>query len=96
MSERGGDGASEVEGRFRAFMDNSPTTAWIKDERGRCVYISNTIRDQNEISFEQLEGKTDFDLWPLEDAKEFHKIDLEILATGRPYQNIERNINSAR
>src|SRR6185436_3110552 len=30
----------ESEQRFKAFMDNSPAVAWIKDEQGRYVYVN--------------------------------------------------------
>ncbi|HEV3029758.1 MAG TPA: PAS domain-containing protein, partial [Planctomycetota bacterium] len=30
----------ESEQRFKAFMDNSPTVAWIKDEQGRYIYVN--------------------------------------------------------
>ena len=33
----------ESEERFRLFMDNSPTIAWVKDEQGQHVYLSKTF-----------------------------------------------------
>jgi PAS domain S-box-containing protein len=86
----------ESEERFRSFMDNSPTTAWMKDEQGRYVYLSKTFEDQQGICPKQWEGKTDFELWPLENAKEFRKTDLAVLASGQPSQSIEVTTNPAR
>ncbi len=54
----------ESEERFRAFMDNSPGVAWIKDERGRYVYVSKTYERRFGVSLQDWRGKTAFELWP--------------------------------
>src|SRR5438132_582527 len=33
----------DSETRFKAFMDNSPTICFVKDEDGRCVYINQQV-----------------------------------------------------
>jgi len=81
------------ENRFRAFMDNSPTIAWAKDEAGRHVYLSKTYENRFGVRLEDWLGKTDFELWPQEIAKEFRKNDLKVLAGDQVIEVIEETIN---
>ena len=74
----------ESENRFRLFMDNSPTIAWIKDEQGRYVYFSNTYEKRLGLHISECFGKTDYDLWPPETADEFRRNDLEVLEKNEP------------
>jgi PAS domain S-box-containing protein len=81
------------ENRFRAFMDNSPTIAWAKDEDGRHIYLSKTYENRFDVRLENWRGKTDFDLWPTRIAEEFRRNDLAVLASGQPIEVIEETIN---
>ena len=69
----------QSENRFRAFMDNSPTISWAKDEDGKHVYLSRTYEKRFNVSFEERRGKTDFDLWPKKIAEEFRRNDFLVL-----------------
>jgi PAS domain S-box-containing protein len=75
--------------RFRLFMDNSPTTAWIKDEVGRYVYLSRAFEQRFGARTEDWLGKTDAQLWPPDTAAEFRENDLAVLASGQPMQVTE-------
>ncbi|HXY54320.1 MAG TPA: PAS domain-containing protein [Nitrospirota bacterium] len=79
----------ESEERFRAFMDNSPSIAWMKDEEGRYAYISKTFEKRFDIRFEGVRGKTDSEIWPLEIADQFRKNDLKVLHGGQPIEVVE-------
>jgi PAS domain S-box-containing protein len=79
----------ESEACFRAFMNNSPTIAWMKDEQGRHVYLSETYENRFGLRLEDCQGKTDFDLWPREIAEEFQRNDQEVLRTGRTVEVVE-------
>jgi PAS domain S-box-containing protein len=72
----------ESEERFRAFMDNSPTVAWAKDEAGRYIYFSKTFEDRFGVRLADWQGKTDFELWPQDLAEEFRQNDLAVLKAG--------------
>ena len=69
----------ESKERFNAFMDNSPVIAWMKDEQGRYVYLSEMFEKRLGARLEDWQEKTDFDLWPREIAEEFRKHDLQVL-----------------
>ncbi len=79
----------ESEECFRAFMNHSPTIAWMKDEQGRYVYLSGTFESYFGRRLEDCRGKTDFDLWPREIAEVFWKNDREVLHTGRVVEVVE-------
>ncbi|MFA5038647.1 MAG: PAS domain S-box protein [Candidatus Omnitrophota bacterium] len=80
----------ESEERFRAFMDNSPGAAWIKDEEGRYVYLSKGYEERCGMKTKDWMGKTDFQLWP-EVAQAFRRNDLEVLRDGKTRQVLEKS-----
>ncbi|MEN6519392.1 MAG: ATP-binding protein [Methanospirillum sp.] len=79
----------ESEARFRAFMDNSPAIAWIKDEQGRHVYLNRTYLGRFGVRPEERIGKTDFELGPPEVARQFQENARIVLATGQAIQVTE-------
>lgn len=83
----------ESEARFRLFMDNSPTIAWIKDEQGRHVYLSRTGEARFRLRSGDWAGKTDAELWPPEIADRYRKNDLAVIAAGRPVEFTEESVN---
>ena len=80
----------ESEERFRAFMDNSPGVAWIKDEEGRYVYVSKTYERRFGVTLDELRGKTDFELWPVETARVSRHNDLAVLNDGQTREVLEQ------
>lgn len=83
----------ESEARFRLFMDNSPTIAWIKDEQGRHVYLSRTCEARFRLRSGDWAGKADADLWPHEIADRYRENDLAVMAAGRPVEFTEESVN---
>ena len=76
----------ETQERFTAFMDNSPTFAFIKNPDGRYVYANRPF--QNYLHF-VVEGKTAFDWMPTENAEEYRQHDLTVLTSGKTTEWIE-------
>ncbi|MCU0531325.1 MAG: PAS domain S-box protein, partial [Syntrophales bacterium] len=83
----------ESEARFRLFMDNSPTIAWIKDAQGRHVYLSRTCEDRFRFRSGDWAGKTDAELWPSEIADRYRKNDVAVMEAGRPIEFTEESVN---
>jgi protein-histidine pros-kinase len=52
------------EERFKAFMNNSPTVAFMKEEDGRIVHINRPCERRFQVKLADWQGKTEFDLWP--------------------------------
>lgn len=77
------DALRDSEARFKAFMDNSPTVAFIKDEDGRYLYVNKLWERRFQKSVPEWLGKTDFDLWPGENVHEIRERDQAVLEEGR-------------
>jgi PAS domain S-box-containing protein len=78
------------EGRFQNFMSNSPAVAFMKDEQLRYVYINDTFERLFEQDAEKVRGKTDFDCFPADVAKELQDHDREILKSQQARQVLEK------
>nr|WP_320013283.1 PAS domain-containing protein [uncultured Desulfobulbus sp.] len=79
----------ESEDRFRAFMDNNPAIAWMKDAQGHVIYLNKSYEQEFNVKFQDWEGKTDAELWPKQTAEQFRRDDLAVLETGTPCERIE-------
>ncbi|HEX8309686.1 MAG TPA: PAS domain S-box protein, partial [Chthoniobacteraceae bacterium] len=80
----------ESEARFKAFMDHSPTIAFIKDEESCYVYVNRPFEEQFGVNFENtLKGNTD-DVWlPPETVQLIAATDRHVLETGKPTRLVE-------
>jgi len=72
------------EERFRMFMDTSPAIVIMKDEEGRYIYSNNKMENIYGRPSSEIIGKTEFDLFPKEDAERFTASDLQVLESGEP------------
>ena len=75
-----------TEERYRAFMNNIPAIASIKDRDGRFLYINEPMERIYKINFQEVKGKTLADWIPVETAKKIRLHDLEVLSTRRLMQ----------
>jgi len=83
------------EEQFRLFMDNSPAVAWIKDEHGHYIYISEAYRKQLGVRLEDRCGKTDFEVYPRAIAEALRKNDESALALGHSIEAIEDSVTAS-
>jgi PAS domain S-box-containing protein len=74
---------------FETFMDNSPASAYLKDEEGKYVWTNATNKTRFMRNFV---GKTDFDLFPASVAKKYRENDLIVLNENRAHEFIENTI----
>lgn len=82
----------ESEERLRAFLENSATIAWLKDEDGRHVFLSGNYEKRFGVNLSDWVGKTDFQVWPKAVAEEFRRNDLSVLAEGRTRETVEKAV----
>lgn len=68
---------------FASFMSNTPTTAFIKDERGCYVYVNPRVEERFRCASADWMGKTDFDLFPPEVAQPWRQHDRQVLTSGK-------------
>lgn len=83
------DALRASEERFRAFMDNSPARAWLKDEDGRYVYANPALQCAFGLTEGDLLGRTDAELFDPAFAATYRQNDRAILSSGRPVQLAE-------
>jgi diguanylate cyclase (GGDEF)-like protein/PAS domain S-box-containing protein len=79
----------ESEQRFKAFMNNSPAVAWIKDEQGRYVYINAPFELTFSLRYEDVIGKAGVQPWSDKTASQISKNDRAVLESGNPSQTYE-------
>ncbi|KAF3884831.1 MULTISPECIES: PAS domain-containing hybrid sensor histidine kinase/response regulator [Nostocales] len=61
----------QSEERFQAFMDNSPTAAWITNVDGCILYLNPTYYRTFKLPTNNAIGKSIFDVYPSEIAQQF-------------------------
>lgn len=79
----------ESQDLFRSFMNNSPVTAFIKDELGRYIYVNPRVEQVLQRSQEDVVGKTDFELLPTHMAESLQVNDDAVLHSGQVLQTLE-------
>ncbi|MBI5307302.1 MAG: PAS domain-containing protein, partial [Planctomycetes bacterium] len=90
FSKRTHGALRESEERFKSFMDNNPAVAFMKDERGYFIYINATYMRIFKTTMENYIGKTDFDQWPVEVAKQLRENDKAVLSANKAIQTYEK------
>ena len=81
--KRAAESLRESEERFYSFMSNSPVAAWIDDEDGRIQYLNPAYRKSIKLPEEEVVGKSLFDVFPDESARQYHSMIKDALA-GEP------------
>jgi PAS domain S-box-containing protein len=76
----------QAEERYRAFMNNIPAIALIKDEQGHILYMNEPMAKIYKIKLEDLRGKTLAHWVPEDVAKRIRLHDDEFLSTRRMRQ----------
>ena len=86
---READEARRTLALFQTFMDNTPVSAFVKDEGGRYVYANRRWEERFDPPRRGWRGKTDADFWPPETARLFRESDLRALTEDRPVERTE-------
>jgi len=76
----------ESEERFRNFMNNSPTVAYIKNESGQHIYGNRTLFEKFQRSPEQFVGTTTHDFFPQIIANKIEAYDEAVRTKGVPVE----------
>jgi len=72
---------TEESNLFQNFLDSIPTVIYLKDRDGRYLRVSKSYQM---IHPESMIGKTAFDLYPEDQAKEATEGDKRVMETGKP------------
>jgi PAS domain S-box-containing protein len=87
--DRASDALRESEERFRAFMNHSPTVSWIVDSDGRVVYGSESFAYLTRTSEESPIGRSIFELFERDIAREFERNNRRVLESGEVHRTTE-------
>jgi PAS domain S-box-containing protein len=80
--------------RQQALLDNLPFMAWLKDTQGAYISVNKVFKDTLKLPYNQIIGKTDFDLWSEELAKKYTQDDQEVLLHNKQKtieEQVEKN-----
>src|SRR6266576_1113052 len=73
---------SEIQ--LQVFFENSPNMIFLKDRKGRYIYANREFKRVRGITEEHINGKTDDELFPAEQATTFQASDRQVLEAGVP------------
>lgn len=79
----------ESEEMLRGILNQSSIVIYVKDVEGRFLLINRKFEKLFHISNEKIVGKTDFDIFPKENAQAFKENDLEALRSDTPIEREE-------
>jgi diguanylate cyclase (GGDEF)-like protein/PAS domain S-box-containing protein len=77
---------------FRAMIDTVPDYLFVKDRDSRFVVANRAVAADLGASPEDIIGKTDFDLHPLERARKFFADEQRVVSTGEPLVDMDEFI----
>ncbi len=83
------DALRESQELFSHFMSHSPFAAFIKDAAGRKIYVNAALERLLQRPNAEIIGKTDFELFPIEVATQWHINDRQVLEQDTPIQFLE-------
>ncbi|MBC7189530.1 diguanylate cyclase, partial [Candidatus Aerophobetes bacterium] len=72
---------------FEQLINNIPESVYFKDKNGRFTKINQAKAQHAGLSTEEMIGKTDFDLYPEEQARKMWEDDLKVMRSKRPIIN---------
>ncbi|MBF0320239.1 MAG: PAS domain S-box protein [Nitrospirae bacterium] len=76
----------ESEEKLQKIIDGSSTVIFVKDLEGRYLLINSLYEKLFHISKNDIIGKTDYDIFPIEVANKLRDADLEVLKINKPLE----------
>ncbi|MFZ3137435.1 MAG: EAL domain-containing protein [Thermodesulfovibrionales bacterium] len=72
---------SENREQLKAILDNVPDIAWLKDRESRFIAVNKPFGKACGVNPDELPGRTDIDIWPMELAERYRTDDKEVMET---------------
>jgi PAS domain S-box-containing protein len=76
---------------YHSLLDDLPLNVVRKDRQGKVVFGNERYCQSMKATFDDLKGKTDFDLFPPELAKKYTEDDKKVFETGETLNDIEEH-----
>lgn len=83
------DALKAAESRFKAFVEEHPSIAWIKDSEGRYIYCNQALLNTYKKTRKQLLGKTDECIVPASIAAKHKRLHSRILKQQTSLESVE-------
>ncbi|MEN9866642.1 MAG: hypothetical protein RL748_2232, partial [Pseudomonadota bacterium] len=80
--------------QIQLFLEHTAVVAWLKDAGGHLVFASNNYLRRFGWTREHAYGKTEYQLWPEAQAKEYRQNDLKLLQQPGPLEVIEKAVDA--
>lgn len=87
-NNQNGRSLQELHEELRIILDSVPAWVFYKDKENHFLRVNTAFCDVMGMSKEELEGRSLFDLYPIEQAEAFWKDDMDVIASGTPKRNI--------
>jgi PAS domain S-box-containing protein len=71
---------------LQAILDHSPAVVYVKDIQGRYLLVNRRYETLVRVTAREVQGRTDYDLFPAWTADAFRANDLRVLAAGTPLE----------
>ena len=78
-----------VSSELETIIDSIPGLVFYKDSENRYIRVNKYVADAHKMTKKQLENKSLFDLYPLEQAQVYLNDDLEVINSRKPKLNID-------
>src|SRR5580704_3509146 len=89
--KRADDDLRHSEARYRSLVESLPLHMFRKDLEGRLVYANQTYLNEIGLPWNQLEGKTDYDLFPRHLAEKYRRDDARVISSRRVFEDVEEH-----
>lgn len=80
------DALRQLQFRFQALLDHSPSAIFLKDTEGRFVFVNKEFARRGRTRTDDVVGKTDYDFLDAETAKRLEAIDREVMESRQTRQ----------
>jgi PAS domain S-box-containing protein len=84
----------DSEALYHSLVESLPMNVLRKDADGRFTFANKLFCDQLGVSFERIEGKTDFDFYQSDLAEKYRRDDARVLETGQVFETVEEHRNA--
>lgn len=82
----------DSEAAYRSLVESLPLNIFRKDLEGRIIHANQRFCDTIGHPLEEVQGKTDFDLFPLPLASKYRNDDVHVARTGEVLEDVEQHV----
>jgi len=85
---------ADTEASYESLVESLPVNILRKDPDGRFVFANRRYCETNDVTLDEILGKTDFDLFPRELAEKYRRDDEQVVRHGEVIEAVEQHRTS--